>query len=220
MTNPLMDAPEWSDWLASKNLVTAKLRGSDRANLESYFLLVHAATEAMLRRILFIGLRLNTVTYKEANDWLYHNDETPDNLKYPILFGNLYANKQVNWNDVIASVPGLDKTWELWLGFSKIIRNHISHGIRKYNHNPGWLICAIHIDQELLIRLDLALEPIIGGSAAGDLTRFNPRLPMGRTGSDLAKITGRKKSKASRPKVSLAHAQNELASLPSCGVIK
>ena len=218
MSDTLIDVPGWSDWLASKKLISGKLHGSDRSNVESYFLQVHAATEAMLRRILFIGLRLNTVTYKEANDWLYHNDETPENQKYPKLFDSLYAGKQVIWNNVIASVPGLEKTWELWLGFSKTIRNHISHGVRKYDED--WLTCAIHIDQELLIRLDLALEPIIGGSAASDLTKLNPRLPMGQTGSDLGKITGRKKQRTPRPQVPLAHAQTELAGLPICAVTK
>ena len=218
MSNPLEDVPGWSDWLASRSLVTGKLRGADRGNLEAYFLSLHGSTEAVLRQILFAGLRLNGVTYQEARDWLFHNDNTPDKQKYPNLFDRLYSARQATWSGVIAGVSGLDQAWNLWLNFSKIIRNHISHGIRKYKEE--WLIAAIHADQELLIRLDLALAPMLGGSVASNLTKLNPRLPIGQSGVDLVKLTGRSKPKYPRTNVSLTDAKSMLAGLPSMGMLK
>lgn len=217
MSDPLADVPGWSDWLASRSLVAGKLRGADRGNLEAYFLSLHGSTEAMLRQILFVGFRMNRVTYQEARGWLFHNDKTPDMKEFPKLFDRLYAVRQTSWPAVVASVSGLDQTWNLWLSFSKVIRNHISHGIRKYKEE--WLACAIHTDQELLIRLDLALVPALGGSVASNLTKLSPRLPIGQSDVDLVKLTGRGKPKYPRPNVSLAHAESMLAGLPFMGVV-
>jgi len=217
MIDPQTDVSGWLDWLASRNLISGKLRGADRSNLEAYFLSLHGSTEAMLRQILFIGLRLNRVTYQESRDWLFHNDKTPDQKEYPKLFDRLYVVQQTTWPAIVASVPGLDQTWNLWLGFSKVIRNHVSHGIRKYKDE--WLISAIHADQELLIRLDLALVPVLGGSVASNLTKLNPRLPNGQSGVDLVKLTGRAKPKYPRPNVTLTNAESLLAGLPSIGVV-
>lgn len=89
------DVVGWSKWLADHRSIGSKLLGASRSNRESYFLIVHAATEAMFRRILFVGLRLNKVTYYEANEWLFHNDDTPDKEKYPRLFDQLYQPKEL-----------------------------------------------------------------------------------------------------------------------------
>ncbi len=178
------------------------MRGANSANKETYFLTIHAATEAMLRRILLVGLRLNKVTYGEATDWLYHNDKTPDKIQFPKLFDQLYHSKQITWSTLICSDPGLKQLWGLWLDYSKVLRNHISHGIRKYTDD--WLECGITIDQELLIRLDQALSVIIGGSISDDLAKLNPRLPTGSKGINLKTITSRNPGK-SRPKISLGN---------------
>ena len=205
------DVVGWTDWIASHNHIDAKLRDENRASEKDYFLAVHAATEAMFRRILFVGLRLNRVTFPEASDWLFHNDVTPNKTNYPKLFDKLYSQKNITWAGVISSVDGLETLWELWLGFSKTVRNHLSHGIRKYD--PEWIRCGIAIDQELMMRLDDAFFPVVGGSMAGTLTSFNPRLPKGMSGSALAVITGIK-SNIQRPKISLVDAQQKFASLP------
>lgn len=210
MTDTQIDIDGWQKWLEKHRAIGSKLRGTNSANKEAYFLIIHAATEAMYRRILLVGLRLNKVTYQEANEWLYHNDDTPENVKFPNLFDRLYQSKQAAWHDVIKSVPDLEDLWVLWLGYSKTIRNHISHGIRKYNDD--WLQCGITIDQELLVRLDQALLKIIGGSVCDHLGKLNPRLPIGSQGSDLTRITGRKPKKP-RPAVSLVNAKIAVAGL-------
>ena len=198
------DVLDWSKWIKEHPSISTKLLGARGVNRETYFLLIHAATEAMFRRVLLVGLRLNKVTYDEANEWLYHNDETPDKDNYPKLFNQLYQSKLVTWSDLLASTPALEALWTLWLGYSKIIRNHISHGIRKYNDD--WLQCGITIDEELLIRLDQSLSIIIGGSVCDHLGKLTPRLPIGLKGNNLTVITGRK-SRKPRPTVSLANAK-------------
>ena len=198
------DVLDWSKWIVEHRAISSKLLGASGMNREAYFLLVHAATEVMFRRVLLVGLRLNKVTYDQANEWLYHNDDTPDKDNYPKLFNQLYQSKLVTWSDLIASTPALEVLWTLWLGYSKTIRNHISHGVRKYNDE--WLQCAITIDEELLIRLDKSLSIIIGGSVCDNLGKLTPRLPIGLKGNNLTVITGRK-SRKPRPTVSLANAK-------------
>ena len=205
------DVAGWADWIAGNNHIDAKLRDENRASEKDYFLAVHAATEAMFRRILFVGLRLNRVTFPDASDWLFHNDVTPNKTNYPKLFDKLYSHKQITWAGVISSADGLETLWELWLGFSKTVRNHLAHGIRKYDSE--WIRCGIAVDQELLIRLNVALLPFVGGSVAGTLSSFNPRLPKGISGTDLPAVTGIKSSNQ-RPKISLVDAQQKFSTLP------
>jgi hypothetical protein len=212
MTDLSSDAAGWSEWVSSRSLISAKMRGARREVAEPYFLAIHAATEAMLRQILFVGFRLNRVTYGEASEWLYHNDETPENKKYPELFDRLYRIQDTTWLATIASVDGLDQVWSLWLEVSKVVRNHISHGIRKYNED--WLDCTIRIDQELLIRLDLALSKSVGGSVVNALTKLSPRLPKGTKNYDFGTLTGRRKSRPPRPRISLTDALSSIAGLP------
>ena len=207
MSDIQVDRAEWCKWLAGHRTIKSKILNTSISNKEAYFLSIHAATESMFRRILFVGLRFNKVTYKEADDWLYHNDATPERTKFPCLFDRLYQSNKISWNDVIESDPGLKQLWDLWLDYSKIIRNHISHGIRKYSDE--WLLCGIKIDQELLIRMDHVLAAKIGGSVCSDLTKFNPRLPKGSKGMDLKEITDRK-PRPPRPKITLIKVKEAL----------
>lgn len=190
MTDTQIDINGWSQWLEDHRTIASKLSGANRENREAYFLITHAATEAMFRRILLVGLRLNKVTFQEASEWLFHNDNTPEKEKYPKLFDQLYKQKNLTWSGIIRSDPDIERLWGLWLGYSKTIRNHISHGIRKYSDN--WLLPGITIDQELLVRLDQALSALIGGSVCANLDKFSPRLPIGTKGIDLCVVTGRK----------------------------
>lgn len=215
MTDTQIDIDGWSKWLEEHRTIGSKLRGANSANKETYFLIIHAATEAMFRKVLLVGLRLNKVTYDEASEWLYHNDDTPDKVKFPKLFDQLYHSKQITWSTLICSDPDLKQLWELWLDYSKVVRNHISHGIRKYTDD--WLQCGITIDQELLVRLDQALLKTIGGSLCADLAKLSPRLPKGAKGSDLKTITGRK-PRDPRPSISLEKTKIAIAGLTLAGV--
>ncbi|MBK7053110.1 MAG: hypothetical protein IPH54_21940 [Rhodoferax sp.] len=80
----------WDAWVSRRGRMLTKLSASDRQNSKTYFVDLHAATEAMFRRILFIGLRLNEVTYKVADAWIFQNDETPNKEKYSKLFDALW----------------------------------------------------------------------------------------------------------------------------------
>lgn len=203
----------WDAWVSTRGRMLTKLSASDRQNSKTYFVDLHAATEAMFRRILFIGLRLNEVSYKEADAWIFQNDETPNKEKYSKLFDALYKKQGTTWNQLLDSVDGLNAAWELWLGFPKTIRNHILHGIRSYEID--WIECAIRIDQELVVRLDAAIAGVIGGSPIGALDKLSPRLPRGKQGFDVYTFVGRKPSKYLRPKISLLQAKLDLDRLDS-----
>jgi hypothetical protein len=91
-----------------------------------------------------------------------------------------------------------------------VIRNYLAHAIRSYADD--WLTCAIQIDQILLMEFDRAMEPVIGGSLAHDLTKLVPRLPKGMPSQNLPKLTGVKQRKP-RPTVSLVSVQSEVSRL-------
>jgi hypothetical protein len=184
--------PGWNDWIKDSSFVSAKIGNASETNVRDYFGRAHAATESLLRQILFIGFRLNRATYADTNSWLYHNDVTPDRQKFPALFNVLYLAQGKTWDDVIRSQPDLNEIWALWLDYAKVIRNHIQHGIR--NHGDEALLNATLIDKALLMSLDAALIPVIGGRLAGSLTGLSPRLPRGASGLDLTKLAGFKKS--------------------------
>lgn len=172
--------------------MAAKIGNADTSNIRDYFSRTHAATEALLRQILFVGFRLNRVTYADTNNWLYHNDVTPDRQKYPALINALFKGQHKTWDEVIQSEQDLDVLWTLWIDYAKVIRNHVLHGVRA--HNDDTLNTVTLINQALMICLDRAFVPVLGGHIAGVLTAFNPRLPRGVMGTDIAALAGLKKS--------------------------
>jgi hypothetical protein len=192
MSDFVFTLPGWNDWIKGSPFVAARIGNASEANVRDYFSRAHAATEALLRQVLFIGFRLNRATYADTNSWLYHNDVTPDRQKFPALFNVLYLKQGKTWDEVINSQPDLNQIWVLWLDYAKVIRNHIQHGIR--NHSDEALLNATLIDKALLLSLDAALMPVIGGRISGALTGLSPRLPRGATGLDLTKLAGFKKS--------------------------
>ena len=200
----MINHPNWNEWLSSHGSIESKIRSPKRTPLESDFLTVHAVTESYFRRVLLVGLRLNYVTYKDADEWLFHNDKTPDRKDFVALFDKLYSPKNIAWNDLLSNDLTLRSLWDLWLDFSKVIRNHISHGIRGYSEE--WLICGIKIDQMLIMHLDKSLSPFVNGSIAKGLAQLSPRLPRGKNNVDFVALTG-KKTKIPRPKVSLSNAE-------------
>ena len=206
----MTDVCGWTDWVKTHSLMASKLKGADRNNLPAYFQTLHASTEALFRQILLVGLRLNYVTYKEAQDWLHLHDNTPDTVDYPKRFDRLYAIKSVTWAALLKQHPRLDQALGLWHEFSKGIRNHLAHGVRSYSED--WLESAILIDQHLLIELDVAMAPVVGGSISNHLAMLSPRLPVGKTGHGLVKLTG-VKQKQPRPKLSLVAVHERLKGL-------
>lgn len=184
--------PGWGKWLKDSSFVVAKIGDVDESNIRDYFSRVHAATEALLRQILFIGLRLNRVTYVDANNWLYHNDITPDRQKYPAQVNALFKQQGKTWDEIIQSQEDLGELWSLWIDYAKVIRNHVLHGIRSYDDHALQTVTVIN--QALMMGLDKAFIPVVGGRISGGLALFNPRLPRGVTGLDIPKLVGLKKS--------------------------
>ncbi len=210
-TVPLVvDAPGWAAWLRCHSLIAGKLEGAPRTSEDAYFLSLHASTEALFRQILLVGLRLNRVPYKEAQVWLQHHDVTPDRKEYPKRFDRLYAVKNISWDALIAQSERLSSVLDLWHDYSKLIRNHLAHGVRRYKKE--WVECAISVDQILLMELDLAISSQAGGSVAHTLKNLAPRLPVGKVNQDLALLTG-VKSKTARTVISLTAAQSAVSGL-------
>lgn len=216
MTEVSSDVLGWSSWVQARSRVASKLTNSDRSNSRTYFIDLHAASEEMFRRVISIGLRLNKVTYKDATNWVFHNDETPKNDSYPKTFDALFKVNGITWATCLQSVDGLETCWKLWLDFAKTIRNHILHGIRSYD--PDWYEYAIRVNQELMVRFDLAISMVIGGSPVGSLRKLQPRLPLGQSGKVIHTLVGRKKSRAPRPKISLKSVSENLNNLDSTKV--
>ena len=165
---------------------------------------------AYFRQVLFIGFRLNRVPYKDAQAWLHHHDVTPDREKYPKRFDRLYAVKDVSWDALVAGNRRLSSALDLWHDYSKLIRNHLAHGVRRYS--TEWVDCAISIDQILLMELERSMVPVVGGSVAHSLKDLVPRLPVGKSGRDLADLMC-VKSKTVRPVIALVAAQTEVSAL-------
>lgn len=208
----IRDIDIWYDWINSHSFIGERLKVAERNNPPVYFPVLHASTEAMFRQILLVGLRLNRVTYKQAQEWLHLHDQTPDKVEYPKRFDRLYAIRSVAWATLISQHPRLEIALGLWHEFSKIIRNHLAHGMRSYSED--WLESGIQTDQYLLVELDLAMASVVGGSIAKPLTGLMPRLPVGKTGHNIAKLTG-VKQKQPRPRLSLTTTQKQLEVLGS-----
>ena len=202
------DLTNWRPWLRRNGMTARFLSGAKRGDPEGYFIRVHAVTENILRRVLLVGLRRNHVMYSDAMAWLQNNDFTPDRVNYPKVFNKLYG-PRLTFNQVTGAAP-MNDLWELWLDFSKIVRNHISHGIRKYDES--WLQCAIHIDQAFIIQLCAVLQPHVGGSLGQDLRKLQPRLSLGKVGVSIPTLLGTK-GKNPRPVASLQTASRKFAAL-------
>jgi hypothetical protein len=204
------DVPGWAAWLNSSNFASRELRGVNRASLKGYFQVLHGLTEAVFRRSLLVGLRMHQVQFKDAKTWLHDHDETPERKEFPKRFDHLYRDHGITWTEVIDKSEPFRRALDLWHDYSKVIRNHLAHAIRSYGDE--WLICAIQVDQILLMEFDRVMEGVVGGGLAHDLTKLVPRLPKGIPGQDLPRITGVKPRKP-RPTASLSGAQSEVERL-------
>lgn len=204
-----LDIEKWGEWLQTRAHIAGKLEGADSSDLEAYFLKTHAASEALFRRLIFIGLRRNGITYNEASDWLHHNDTTPALGSYDVQFDRLYG-PALTFQGMLSGSRRLNDLWALWTDFSKIIRNHLTHGMRRYS--DAWLTCGVRIDQGLMVELDAAIASYIGGSPAGNLRLLGPRLPLGTAGANIHNLLGKKRGQV-KPKASLQSAQARLKPL-------
>ena len=206
----LQDSKQWKIWLKGRSFLSKKIVFTEN-NIQNDFLSIHAGTEAALRRLLFIGLRLNGVRYAETNNWIFHHDKTPnkDSRKgsYIYLFNKLYTIKSFEWQDLLNNSNELNECWELWNEFSKVIRNHISHSVR--NYADEWLEVGIMIDKGFLFHLDSSVTKYFIHSPFLELSEFNPRIPRATIQIEPHALFDIKISKP-RPKVSLQNTKARL----------
>lgn len=168
---------EWDCWRKDKTHITNKLH-KDYIRKSDWFLTTHAASEAALRRIIFIGLRRKKVPYDMAQNWMDGHSITYGKIRghgtFIVYHDRLYARK---WADTLKAGTDLEELWELWNDYSKPVRNGLAHGARKYSDE--WLDIALSIDRLFMMRLDAVISPVIGGTAFADLRKLSPRLDRG-----------------------------------------
>lgn len=201
---------QWDVWRRKRPHIRAKLHAS-YIRKSDWFLTTHAASEAALRRIIFVGLRRKGVAYKSAQAWMDESHitfgEANGQGNFVTYFDRLFDS---DWVSTLATQQGLPELWTLWNGYSKPIRNHLAHALRKYSDE--WLETALAIDRLFMIRLDAAISPVIGGSPFVDLRQLSPRLARGDqklTPESVLAIRARQP----RPKIPLDEARTRLQGL-------
>ena len=198
---------QWVRWVGNKSHIRIKLAPSGQSESD-HFLTTHAASEAALRRVLFVGLRMNKVTYKIANEFIQGHHITfgkkNGDGNFVAYFDEIFTN---NWVALLGSIKDSDELWILWNDYAKPIRNHLAHGLRKYSDD--WLDTALAIDRLFLMMLDKAIRPIIGGTPFSHLKYLSPRLPQGESSVMPEKIL-RAKAKPPRPGITLTNAKTRL----------
>lgn len=201
---------QWDVWRQKRPHIRAKLHAS-YIRKSDWFLTTHAASEAALRRIIFVGLRRKGVAYKSAQAWMDESHiifgEANGQGNFVTYFDSLFES---DWASTLATQEGLPELWKLWNGYSKPIRNHLAHALRKYGDE--WLDAALAIDRLFMIRLDAAISPVIGGSPFVDLRQLSPRLARGDQGlTPEAVLAIRVRQR--RPKIPLDEARTRLQGL-------
>lgn len=168
---------EWDAWRTDKLHIKTKLH-ANYIRKSDWFLTTHAASEAALRRLIFIGLRQKQVPYDVVQEWMdghsitfgkKHGEGT-----FIVYFDRLYVR---NWADTLAATEGLGDLWLLWNDFAKPIRNGLAHGARKYKDD--WLDAALAVDRLFMMRLDATISPVLGGTPFADLRLLTPRIGKG-----------------------------------------
>jgi hypothetical protein len=208
-SKPVTNLSDWTAWLRSNAVAARHLRGARKSDPIGYFLRTHALTETLLRRTLLVGLRRKGARYSDALKWLDDSDLTPSRSNYPSAFDALFSGS-ITFANLIPAKSALLELWDLWIDYTKVVRNHLGHGVRTYSFD--WLQLGVQIDQAFIMRFCREIEPHVGGRLGADLRNLRPRLGMGKPGVDIAKLLGRKSGKP-RPVVSLQAADRRFRGL-------
>lgn len=198
---------KWKAWVKDKSHIRSKL-SPIRQRKQDHLLTTHAASEAALRRILFVGLRMKKVTYKSASDWM---DKNPITFSKDGGRGNFitHFNRlfKEDWASVLHSTQDLGELWILWNDYAKPIRNHLAHALQ--NYSDEWLDTALAIDRLFIMRLDKAIRPIIGGTPFAHLKNLSLTLPRGQKHIDPRMVLNVRKRNR-RPRMPLTEAKTRL----------
>ena len=127
------------------------------------FLKMHKYVEGYLRRLELIGLRLNNVQYKSAQELIsltYLNNRALLQAVFKLLSK---GNKRLE--ELEATYPDLKILIKLFFEFSSIYRNRLVHGVLEEIHDEETLKYCYLVDKSFVLELERVLELEFGHSA-------------------------------------------------------
>lgn len=119
------------------------------------FIKIHKGVEGYMRRLLFIGIRLNNVKYSTALEVInlsYLNN--PELIKKCIV---LVSCTRHNITDFETQNPDLKVLLDLFFTFTSIYRNRLVHGIYEKIDNQELLKHCYYIDKYLITEFETTL---------------------------------------------------------------
>jgi hypothetical protein len=118
------------------------------------FLKIHLTVEGVIKRLLFIGLRINGVRYKTAQQAIaeyYEKDKTAIIKKAWNLCG-------IDYEKTVRKKPDYTTMENLVFEFSSKYRNQLIHGNDGAIHNQNLLKTLIQIDQKYIAAIEAVLK--------------------------------------------------------------
>jgi hypothetical protein len=126
---------------------------SKKSKTDAYFLKLHFCVEALIKRLLFIGLRLNNVQYKDAQGFLTRYD--PQGLRN--MLKRAWELIGISENE-LAAYPKYQKLRELVFEFTAKYRNDRVHGKRDEITSKDILELLITIDKLFIDQMRTILK--------------------------------------------------------------
>lgn len=120
------------------------------------FINIHRGVEAYLRRLLFIGLRLNGVQYKTASEVVcmsYSNNR--DLIKNTI---KLISLNTIALEDLEEQNSDFKALLQLFFEFTSVYRNRVFHGVEGEIYDSLTLQYCYLIDKSLIVEFELSLQ--------------------------------------------------------------
>lgn len=122
------------------------------------FIRIHKSVEGYIRRLQFIGLRLNNVKYSTAQDvislsYLNNRDLIKKTIKWITL-------SRHSIEDFEAQNADLKVLLDLFFDFSSIYRNRLTHGIYDKINNQEVLKHCYYVDKYLIVEFESTLSQL------------------------------------------------------------
>jgi hypothetical protein len=135
--------------------------------VSSEFFDIHRYTEAYIKRILFISLRLNEVKYEESRKIIESTYLNTANLIEKVLFLiDQSGNKQQKVvNELKERYKDFFTLKELLLKFSSKYRNWLAHGTIDELKNPELINYLCHVNKSFFNEFEILLKHEYGHSA-------------------------------------------------------
>jgi len=129
---------------------------------EDEFLKVHRTVEGYLKRVLLIGLRLNSVQYENARRIIrmsYLDIKSLVDKSVRLLSKNSFGAENLAQRH-----PKFESVKNLFFEFSGVHRNRISHGIAT-SYSQDFLLLLCHVDASFVTEYERTLQNEFGHSA-------------------------------------------------------